>query len=219
MTCGDPSIWLNHVIGINDKVLQSIVDVWLDCARRFDSMALENHITDQLVLSLQRDPRSRKSWLVFPQLKLLDDDQKGDVVTKGFIDFVIYFDLMQENYIAYECKRLNVTFEKSGFKALADKYVDEGLMRYVSAQYAQGMPFGVMIGYVLDSNVPAALAAVKSQVLKKKAKLLCFENPPTSDLPMLSFASQFASNHIRTHGVIEVRHLLLALKHSDHIAH
>ena len=211
VTCGDPSIWLKHVIGIHDKVLQSIIDVWPDCAKRFDPTALENHITDQLALLLQRAPRARNNWLVVPQLKLLDEDQVGDVVTKGFIDFVIFFDLMQENYIAYECKRLNVDFD-SGYKSLADKYVDEGLMRYVKAQYAQEMPFGAMIGYVLDINVPAALVSVKSQILKKKDKLLCFDSPPTSDLPTVSFTARFSSNHIRKHGAIEVQHLLLPLK-------
>jgi hypothetical protein len=216
VTCGDPSIWLKNVQGIHDKVLQSIVDVWPDCAKRFDSNATENKITDQLAWMLRQNPRVRNVFRIEPQYKLLDSCFNGDVVTKGFIDFVVIFDMNQENYIAYECKRLNVNFV-SGFESLADKYVDEGLMRYVKAQYAQEMPFGVMIGYVLDSDVPAALAAVKSQVLKKKAKLLCFDNPPTSDLPTVSFASQFASNHIRTHGVIEVHHLLLALKHGDHI--
>ncbi|ABQ24379.1 hypothetical protein Gura_0163 [Geotalea uraniireducens Rf4] len=195
-------------------MLQSIIDVWPDCAKRFDSMALENHITDQLVLSLQRDPQSRKNWLVVPQLKLLDEDLAGDVVTKGFIDFVIYFDLIQENYIAYECKRLNVNFD-SGFESLADKYVDKGLMRYVSAQYAQGMPFGVMVGYVLDNDVQAALEAVKSQIQKKKGKLFCFDNLPTSDLPTLSFTFRFSSTHIRKYAVIEVQHLLLPLTPGD----
>ena len=217
MTCGDPSIWLKHVIGIHDKVLQSIIDVWPDCAKRFDPAALENRITDQLALLLQRDPLARNNWLVIPQLKLLEADLAGDVTTKGFIDFVIYFDRMQENYIAYECKRLNVHFD-SGFESLAGKYVDEGLMRYVKAQYAQEMPFGAMIGYVLDSNVPAALVAVKSQILKKKDKLLCFDSPPTSDLPTVSLTARFSSNHIRKHGAIEVQHLLLPLKPCDLIA-
>lgn len=214
VTCGDPSIWLKNVIGIHDKVLRSIIAVWPDCAKRFDSSALENRITDQLALLLQRDPLARNNWLIVPQLKLLEADQVGDVVTKGFIDFVIYFDLMQENYIAYECKRLNVQFN-SGFESLADKYVDEGLMRYVKAQYAQEMPFGAMIGYVLDSNVPAALSVVKSQILKKKDKLLSFDTPTTSDLPMVTFTSRFSSSHIRKHGVIEVQHLLLPLKPDD----
>lgn len=191
-------------------MLQAIINVWPDCAKCFDSGSNENKITDQLAWMLRQNPHVRNIFRIEPQYKLLDSCFDGDVVTKGFIDFVVIFDMNQDNYIAYECKRLNVNFD-SGFKSLADKYVDEGLMRYVSAQYAQEMPFGVMIGYVLNSDVPAALADVKKQILKKKSKLLCFDSPPTTDLPSVSFTSRFSSNHIRKNGAVEVQHLLLPL--------
>jgi hypothetical protein len=210
VTIGNPSTWLVKFQDIHDKVLHVISDVWPDCARRFHSHTLENQITDQLALMLQRDPRSRGDWRVEPQHKLLDSDQAGDVVTKGFIDFVVIFDLNQENYIAYECKRLNVLFP-SGFQTLADKYVDEGVMRYVSAQYAQELPFGVMIGYVFDSNAPNAFTAVKSQIQNKASRLQCMSKSPVNNLPPVSFIIRFTTGHSRPSGKIEVQHLLLPL--------
>lgn len=208
MLCGDSSVWLEHVRGIHERVLQSIITVWPDCARRFDASASENKITDQLAWDLRQHPRVRNTFRIEPQYKLLDASAfNGDVVTKGYIDFVVIFDMNQDNYLAYECKRLNVTFD-SGFKTLADKYVDEGLMRYVSAQYAQEMPFGAMIGYVFDSDIPKALTEVKSQIQKKKSKLHCFK---ISNLPTLSCSLRFSSLHSRKQGVIEVQHLLLTL--------
>lgn len=210
MIIGNPSAWLVKFQDVHEKVLHVIKDVWPDCARRFHADALENRITDQLALMLQRDPRSRDDWCVVPQFKLLDSDSTGDVVTKGFIDFVVIFDLNQENYIAYECKRLNVLF-LSGFQTLAGKYVNEGVMRYVSAQYAQELPFGVMIGYVLDSNVPNAVTAVKNQIKNKSNGLHCSCASPIKNLPPVSFIIRFKSDHLRPNGKIEVQHLLLPL--------
>jgi hypothetical protein len=208
---GNPSAWLVKFQDVHDKVLHVIKYVWPDCAKRFHADALENQITDQLALMLRGDPRSRENWLVIPQYKSLDSDFNGDVVTKGFIDFIVFSDLNQENYIAYECKRLNVLFP-SGFKTLADKYVEEGVMRYVSAQYAQELPFGVMIGYVLDSNVPKALAAVKSQIQNKARRLHCIsQKSDVKNLPPVSFISRFTTGHSRASGKIEVQHLLLPL--------
>jgi len=207
---GNPSAWLTSFLDVHEKVLQVIGSIWPDCSRRFDSQSLENKITDQLALMLICDPRSRGNWLVSPQYKLLASDVRGDVVTKGYIDFAIFFDLNQENYIAYECKRLNVPFP-SGSKSLSDKYVSEGLMRYVSAQYAQELPCGVMVGYVLDGNTLQAIDAVKIQIKKKSSQLHCYSSPPTVDLSAVSFIARFSTSHSRPSGEIEVQHLFLPL--------
>ncbi len=210
MISGNPSAWLASFLDVHEKVLQVIESIWPDCSRRFDSQSLENKITDQLALMLRLDPCSRGNWQVIPQYKRLESDMKGDVVTKGYIDFAILFDFNPENYIAYECKRLNVLFP-SGFQSLADKYIGEGLMRYVSAQYAQELPFGVMVGYVLDSNAPKAIDAVKRQIKKKSTPLHCYNSPPTVDLPTVSFIARFSTSHSRPSGEIEVQHLFLPL--------
>lgn len=208
MILGNPSSWVKSFQDVHIQLVEIIRSVWLSCAGRFNFQSEENKITDQLALMLQRHPYSRKLWLIVPQHKLLDSDSNGDVVTKGFIDFALFFTLDQETYIAYECKRLNVQFP-SGFRSLADKYVDEGVMRYVSAQYAQELPFGVMIGYVLDSDTPKALDAVKRQIKNKTSELLC---PLPMDLPTISFIHRFSTIHNRPTQKIEIEHLLLPLQ-------
>ena len=208
MIIGNPSTWVERFQDMHIQIVEIIRLIWPSCADRFNPQSEENKITDQLVLLLQRHPYSRKRWIIEPQHKLLDSDSNGDVVTKGFIDFVLFFTLDQGTYIAYECKRLNVQFP-SGFKTLADKYVDEGVMRYVSAQYAQELPFGVMIGYVLDSDTPKALNAVKQQIKNKTGELLC---PLPMDLPTISFIHRFSTIHNRPTQKIEIEHLLLPLQ-------
>ena len=64
-------------------------------------------MTSQLALALQRDPIARR-YLIDPQHMLIDEDLRGDVVTKGFIDIAVFFALNNESYLAFECKRLNV---------------------------------------------------------------------------------------------------------------
>lgn len=208
MILGNPSSWVKSFQDVHIQVVEDIRAVWQTCAGRFNFQSEENKITDQLALMLQLRPHSRSRWRVVPQYKLLDSGPNGDVVTKGFIDFVVFFNWEQGTYIAYECKRLNVQFP-SGFKTLADKYVDEGVMRFVSAQYAQELSFGVMIGYVLDSDTPKALNAVKRQIKNKTGKLLC---PLSTDLPAISFIHRFSTVHNRPTQKIEIEHLLLPLQ-------
>lgn len=210
MMIGDSAAWLKRFQDINDRILLVIKEIWPNCSSRFNYQSLENKITDQLAVMLQRDPRSRSNWLIIPQYKSLATDFNGDVVTKGFIDFAVFITLDQAVYIAYECKRLNVSFS-SGFKSLADKYIDEGVMRYISAQYSQRLPFSVMIGYVLDSNIPFSIDAIRKQIKKKAGKLCCNSNLGIKKLPSVSFMTRFSTFHKRPEKDIEIQHVLLPL--------
>ncbi len=215
MMIGDSAAWLKRFQDINDRILLVIKDIWPNCASRFNCQSLENQITDQLAVILQRDPRSRSNWLIIPQYKSLDTDAfNGDVVTKGVIDFVAFLALDRADYIAYECKRLNVNFS-SGFKSLADKYIDEGVMRYVSAQYAQELPFSVMIGYVLDNDIPFSIDAIRKQIKKKAGKLCCNSKLEIKKLPAVSFITRFSTFHNRPEKDIEIQHVLLPLHITD----
>lgn len=210
MTEGNPTIWLEKFLDVNDRIVNAIGKVWPDCCSVLEESPSEDKVTDTLALKLQHHPDVRGSWLLVPQYKLLAASFKGDVVTKGKIDFVVFIDKNQDNYIAYECKRLNVTFP-SGFQTLSDKYISQGLMRYVSAQYAQDLPCGVMIGYVFDGDIPAAVTSIKKNVKSATTKLCCLGTPPTTDLPKISIVTRFLTKHLRSGGEIEVHHLLLAM--------
>lgn len=210
---GNSSLWLEKLQDGQQQILEVIAEVWPRCCKGINASTPENKITDRLALELIRDPRSRTKWIIIAQHKLLSSSFVGDVVTKGYIDFVVFFEINQDVYLAYECKRLNVAFP-SGFKSLADKYVSEGVMRYVSAQYAEGLPLGVMIGYVIDGDVTSACAAVKTQITKVASKLHCYETPPTQDLPAISGITQFCTRHDRKGAVIKIDHVILPVASS-----
>lgn len=77
----------------------------------------------------------------------------------------------EEIYLGLEAKRLNV-LRPTGPAALAAEYVDEGMQRYVDGKYAGAVQHGVMLGYVLDGNVGAAIKNVAS-VVKRRCTDLC----------------------------------------------
>ena len=151
-------------------------------------------MTDQLVLALQRDPVSGRRFIIVPQYKLLDEDLRGDVVTKGFIDIAVFFNWNQEIYLAFECKRLNVSYG-GGRHSQAGKYADEGLMRYVSAQYARSLPFGAMLGYVMDGDVDWVLGQLPA-VFEDRAATLGLDGLLV-DSPAVAFLRCFRTRHRR----------------------
>lgn len=76
----------------------------------------------------------------------------------------------QTVFFTVECKRLRVT-TGSGFRHLADKYVDEGMQRFVDGKYASRLPCGGMLGYVMDNQLDDAFAKVQQEIEARRATL------------------------------------------------
>jgi hypothetical protein len=64
--------------------------------------------------------------------------------------------------------------------SLAGKYVEEGMARFVTGQYAQGLDKGGMVGYVMDGQLDDAILAVKDAV-ESRRKLLKMAKKATLD--------------------------------------
>lgn len=209
MNLGDSAAWQQRLVDVHAVLLTRIAVIWARCAGRFGIKAREDRMTDQLALALQRDPIAKR-YLIIPQHKLVDDDLRGDVVTKGVIDIAVFFHLDNEIYLAFECKRLNVRYEEARH-SLAGKYVDEGLMRYVSAQYARALPLGAMLGYVMDGDLEWAMSQVAAALESRRAQLGF--DVPLEYLPAVAVLGCFRTLHRRSGEValFEVRHALLPL--------
>jgi hypothetical protein len=207
MIVGDSADWRRQLLDVHEVLLGRIAVVWPQCSSRFGPKARENPISDQLVLSLQKDRIARR-YIIVSQYKLLDEDLQGDVVTKGFVDIAVLIH-QNELYLAFECKRLNI---RRGDKreSLAGKYVNEGVMRYVSAQYARRLPLGAMLGYVMDGDTEWAMARL-SVALEQRSATLRLAEPPI-DLASVAFIHRFETLHYRAgEPSFEVRHGLLPL--------
>lgn len=107
-----------------------------------------------------------------PEIVSVDSD---DNMPAGKIDFIVSCGLGAEIYFAIEAKRLRVRSAIGRTDAGNDDYVNDGMMRFVTGQYAPLMSAGAMLGYVFDGDIRKARAGVAGYILKKAKKLKLME--------------------------------------------
>ncbi|HEY1049441.1 MAG TPA: hypothetical protein VGE39_06790 [Prosthecobacter sp.] len=150
-------------------------------------------------------------WFIIPEVPVTDATF-GTQLGRTDIRF-FHRNFRQRVYFVVECKRLHVR-TNSGFKHLADEYVDEGLLRFANNRYAEGLPCGGMVGYVMDNEMDKALDRVKAEVLQK-LPLLKMKNANDLRCPSVVLQGRVHSAdtvHQRTSGKFLVHHLLVGLR-------
>lgn len=169
------------------------------------SMTHEDHITEHLVQALRRT--KKVPGRITYQYVLLVEDANGNVSLSSSIDFVLTVGDDEDVYLAYECKRLNVPYA-ARVRNLCVPYVDEGLMRFVSGQYSNGLPMATMLGYVMNGDNGRARRSL-CKVMKARAVTLGLT--AELDYPSLPGApTRFRSTHkCRPGQSIDVEHQLL----------
>lgn len=209
MMVGDPSTWADKFRSIDTRFLQCVVAVWRNCVAFLPVQPDEDTITINLVAILSKDPNARRLFHYLEyQYEPFGYTEDGIAYSKGKIDMAVLLDQEREMYLAYECKRLNVIY--NGKKSsLATPYVLEGLSRFVTEQYAEGLPVGCMLGYVLDGDVKDAQSKVRAAIVSRKTEV-ALSAGPTNDSE-LAEVKRFFSRHLRSGSghEIEVRHALL----------
>jgi hypothetical protein len=208
MFIGDATAWLARFQDVEERLIHCLPDVWPVSIAGLTGQPREDEITRRLVFHLRRDPEARKLGAILCQHTLLEEQLRGDVVTKGYIDIAIVLSENPECYVAFECKRLNV-ITKGRLSSLAGPYVEHGMLRYVCAQYAQDLPLGGMIGYVFDGDILAAEKGVCAAIVARSA-MLCSSSAPVVSVPV-GFARRLTTRHSRAGEVksFEIRHTLL----------
>ena len=207
---GDLDKWLPHFRGLEERVASAVEAAWPACVAPLQSeenaMSHEDHITKHLVQSLKR-MKSFPGRFVY-QYTLLAEDDHSNVSMPSIIDFVLTIGDDEDVYLACECKRLNVPY-KTGTRGLFDEYVVEGLMRFVSGQYANGLPAAMMLGYVMDARTDHAHRGVKRAIASRSTALrlqYVQDAPVIADRPL-----RFHTTHLCTpRHVIKVAHTFLA---------
>ena len=167
---GDARAWSRtfprHLI---PRILDLVVNTW----RRFDKPQ-----PDEWEVTITR--RFRRALKVTKDLKRLPFRIDRESVEDGFetgaelgrldLRFTPAGSAREEVYFTFECKRLNVPSNGS-CRPLASEYVKEGMMRFVSSQYAGHLQDGGMIGYVLDGRTSTAISAVEKSVQDNQREL------------------------------------------------
>ena len=111
------------------------------------------------------------------------------------------------HYLAYECKRLNVKDRDGTRQPLAGKYVSKGVMRFVTEQYAENLPTGCMIGYVMDGDLDSAYSRIRT-VMTQKRRAVGLQGDFRAQDPIGQF-KRFATDHVSGDKSIEILHALL----------
>jgi hypothetical protein len=208
MLLGDVGTWTDSFISFDDRFLERIAAVWADCIAALPPQPEEDAITINLVARLAKDPIVRRlcHWVEY-QFEPFGLSPDGSKFSKGKIDIAVLFDWERERYLAYERKRLNVVH--SGKRSSLPKlYVTEGMMRFLTEQYAEQLPMGCMLGYVLDGDTAFASSRLAA-VITAHGPLGLIEGP--SALAAVQTVHRFRTLHSRPGGTeIELRHALLA---------
>lgn len=209
MVVGDPGYWANHFRSIDERLLTRIIALWPQCLEVLPESPEEDVITLNLRSLLIKDAEAR---LIFYYLEYQFEPEgftpKGLAYSKGQIDLAVLLDQDCTHYLAYECKRLNVYYNGTR-QSLATPYVNEGVKRFVTEQYADGLPVGCMLGYVLDGDVSWAQGRVHAAITANKNDIALTNGPDSA--PPIACVERFTTDHARPGSgeLINVRHSLL----------
>ncbi len=136
----------------------------------------EDPLTRRLCVRLIHFPVFRDGPLgIHPQQEILSSDPDADTPS-GRIDILVSCGKGFEVYFAIEAKRLRTISPKGKSIAGNSEYVNEGMMRFVSGQYAPFMKSGAMLGYVFDGDVKKARSGI-NRYIKGKVKELKLKSP------------------------------------------
>ena len=209
MVIGDVQSWAQRFRSLDTRILQCIVDVWPKCLAILPNQPYEDTITLNLINVLLKDPKSRRLfyWIEF-HFEPSGYTSDGVAYSKGIIDMTVILDRDREKYLAYECKRLNVVW--NGKKnTQATPYVTDGVIRFVEERYAENLPVGCMLGYVLDGDVSSACSKIQNAIVTNK-NIIGFIAGSIQDISLDS-VKRFSSRHLRSNSQeIEIRHALLS---------
>jgi hypothetical protein len=210
MLAGSPDAWLAHFRSLGEQMSDAIEAAWPICIgplqAKKGSMTHEDHITEHLVHALRRT--KKVPGRITYQYVLLVEDANGNVSLTSSIDFVLTVGDDEDVYVAYECKRLNVPY-RTGVSNLCGEYVKDGLMRFVTGQYSNGLPLAMMIGYVMNGNNGRARQGLRRAMKARTATLGLtgeLDHPSSPGAPI-----RFRSSHTcRLGHSMEVEHHLLS---------
>lgn len=205
MVVGDPDVWSDTFPEeLVPRVLDLINDTWttfekpgpadleVPTTRRFKHALKQAKDFTRLPVRLEREPAE-------------DDPQTGEELGRIDLKFLPAVSAREEVYFAFECKRLNVV-ANGARRSLAPEYVSEGMMRFVTGQYAGSVQHGGMIGYVLDGRRDDAIRLVGDNIAARGTEL-CMNQPASLNRSRL----RPAADHVREtqHNLKEARSFAL----------
>lgn len=167
---GDPGLWSDT---FPEELLPRILDLVMDTWQDFEKPPPTDHevpITRRFKHALKQAKDYRRLPVRIEREPAEDDPITGEELGRIDLKFLPAMSAREEVYFAFECKRLNA-LEDGSRRTLAPEYVTEGMMRFITGQYAGSMQHGGMIGYVLDGRCDDAIRLVGSNIRSRSGEL------------------------------------------------
>ena len=197
--------------GFAGEVMALILDVWMQFSRHRE-VRLETRITAVFRQALiDAYVAAGRKWFISLEDPVIDPTFGTEL---GRNDLCIYplNNRGQTIFFVVECKRLRVTSD-SGFKHLADKYVEEGMQRFVDGKYASKLPCGGMLGYVMDNQLDDAFAKVREEIEARRVtlKMQTKDSLRTPSSQVRRYRWSADTFHERVAGRLCIHHLLVGI--------
>lgn len=171
----------------------------------------EDWITRRLYARLIKIPIYRDGPLdVHMQPEIPDSDPDSDYPA-GRIDILVSCGRGAEVYFAIEAKRLRVRSSKDTLISGSDGYVTDGMMRFVTGQYAPYMKAGAMLGYVFDGKINEARSSIDKTVQSKAAELKLKAPKKLTQSNILQDTQVDKTSHDLDRGSFIVYHIFLSV--------
>lgn len=194
-----------HGTSIPDRIVRTVVHLvvkaWPHVVAHPEVHAAssENEVSDLLCRLLAE----MKKACGVENIRFQREVQTESGLVRGRIDIMTIYSFHEHEYFGIECKRVG-----AGIVSLADKYVDDGVMRFVSTKYSRGHDRGAMLAFVMTGCADDAAALLEPRVNSASTAVVrgwCADNRFTD------YDGTYSSVH-RTDGQIDVElvHLLLA---------
>jgi hypothetical protein len=151
-----------------------------------------------------------RSWFIVLEDPITDPNF-GTELGRNDLRFYPQHHHGQTVFFTVECKRLRV-MTGTGLSQLADKYVEEGVQRFVDGRYSSGLPCGGMVGYVMDNEMSKAFDAVQGAITSRRKKVRLRPKglrAPSTALPEYEWSAD--TQHTCKGGNFAVHHALLGV--------
>ena len=197
MVSGERRSWAAKFHVIDRKFLHCAARVWWPSIAHLPRSSCEDEITKALVDNVSRDAEARSVFYV---------DYQFYTNVKLHVDMAVIVNNDRSMYLAYECKRLNV-IRRGGLRSLAGEYVDDGIKRFHTERYAEDLPTGCMIGYVMDGDLDSAYSRVRTAMTQRRRAVGLQGDCRAQD--SIGQFKRFATDHVSGDRSIEILHALL----------
>lgn len=167
---------------------------------------IAGHLGREMTLEKNRRPRLKKQIRIEEEVGTRSSPMSNK--PEGRIDIKIIYSFDEAEYFGMECKRVT-----SKNKRLAKKYVDDGVMRFVTGKYSPGHDWAAIVGFVIDGDGNGYVKLIHDY-LTQKCQETCMEEDWAVDTSFGSISDLYGTSHRQYSRsfLFRLLHLFLTIK-------